>query len=286
MRFTNDWRDFEVIDAGNGTKIERYNDITLKRPEPVATWAPMAPQMHVDAAFNETWRFYKKLPTDWTIRYKDLSFLVRPTTFKHTGIFPEQAVNWDWMRTVIQTSEKPLRILNLFGYTGGATIACAMEDNVEEVVHIDALKSLNEWAQENVALNDLGDKKIRTITEDVMKFLEREKRRGRTYHGIIMDPPSYGRGPKGERWKIENQLQPLMEAALAILDPEALFMVINTYTTNLEPKRVHFTLQNALNNTGFPAHIHSEEIGLPITTMQQKLNCGVTTRWCYREDLF
>lgn len=284
MRVPIEWTDFEVLDAGNGLKTERYHDIIVRRPDPVATWKPTTPGMPIDAFFKEGWHFNRTLPESWIIQYKDLNFKVRPTSFKHTGIFPEQAVNWDWMRSVIQTHTEPVRILNLFGYTGGATIACAKE-NVEEVVHIDALKGMIAWTRENIELNDLTDKKIRTIVEDAMKFIEREKRRGRTYHGIVMDPPSFGRGPKGERWKIEEQLQPLLNAAMELLDPNALFVVLNTYTTNLSPKKVRHALNDALRDQKFPLNTHSEAIGLPITSMDTMLPCGVTTRWCYDENL-
>ena len=285
MRISNRWQDFEVIDAGNGMKTERYKAIVVRRPDPVATWKPVAPSMGVDAFFDTEWHFNKTLPESWTLTYGDMLLKVRPTSFKHTGVFPEQAVNWDWMRNVIQSSSQEVRILNLFGYTGAATIACAMEPNVTEVVHIDALKSLNEWTRENISLNQLDHKMIRTITEDVMKFLNREKRRGRTYHGIIMDPPSFGRGPKGERWKIKDQLAPLLQAAVELLDKEALFLSVNTYTTDLKPETVRHLLDAVLQSVGFPTTTHSDDIGLPITTMDQTLFAGVTTRWCYDENL-
>lgn len=284
MRISNQWVDYECVDAGDGEKVERYQNVLLRRPEPVAT-RPMNNTYAVDAFFDQSWHFQKELPKSWHVSYKDMKFIVFPTSFKHTGIFPEHAVNWDWMRSVIRQEEKTLRILNLFAYTGAATIACAMEPNTQEVVHIDALKSLNTWAQENVALNGLEDKTIRTITEDVLKFCAREKKRGRTYHGIVMDPPSFGRGPKGERWKIEGMLDTLIEAALDILDKDACFLSINTYTTHLGPETVRKKLVNHLTRKGFEPNVSADTIGLPITHKKKALMCGVTTRWCSNENL-
>lgn len=284
MRIANDWSNFEVVDAGDGVKIERYNSILLQRPDPVASW-PLSKSYSVDAWFDSSWHFNKHLAQEIHLDYKDLRFQIMPTTFKHTGIFPEQAINWDWMRSVIQSSNKQLRILNLFGYTGGATVACAKEDNVIEVVHIDALKSLNNWTKTNISLNNLDHKTVRTINEDAMKFLDRELRRGRTYHGIIMDPPSYGKGPKGEVWRIEQQLEPLLEKAVSILDRDALFIVLNTYTTNLPQSKVQSSLNQALKRHNFKLTTHTDGLGLPITNSKKVLSCGVTTRWCYDENL-
>lgn len=284
MRVSRNWKDYECLDAGDGVKVERYGDVVLRRPEPIAVWSLMS-SIKEDAFFDGSWHTQPHIPESWVIGYKDMKFMVRPTSFKHTGLFPEHAVNWDWMRDVIRQQNKPLRILNLFAYTGGATIACAMEDNVSEVVHIDALKSLNTWAQENVSLNNLNDKTIRTITEDVLKFCAREKKRGRTYHGIIMDPPSFGRGPKGERWKIEGMLDPLIEAALSLLDDDACFLSINTYTTDLTQEMVSDKLMSHLSQTHFPINVSSDTIGLPITHQDKNLMCGITTRWCSHENL-
>ncbi|QIK57117.1 SAM-dependent methyltransferase [Erysipelothrix sp. HDW6A] len=285
MRITNDWKDFEVLDAGNEMKVERYASTIVKRPEPTATWNLSTKHIDIDASFDKAWNIHTK-DLNTQIAYKDLKFLIRGTAFKHTGLFPEQAVNWDWMRSVIQKSPHDnLRILNLFGYTGGATIACAKEKKVAEVVHIDALKSLNEWTQENVGLNQLKDKTIRTITEDVMKFLAREKRRGRTYHGIIMDPPSFGRGPKGQRWDIVKQLEPLLRLALEILDKDAIFLVLNTYSTNLSAQSVNTTFSKVLKEFNFPRNIDTQAIGLPITYQDKILRCGQTTRWSFDENL-
>ncbi len=284
MRIPLHWEDFEVIDAGKGVKIERYNDYTLKRPEPTATGPLELKSYDPDATFDTKWRFKTPLPESIILNYQDMKMLIRPTSFKHTGIFPEQAVNWDWARSVIRNYQKPMRILNLFGYTGGATIACAKEDNVVEVVHIDALKSLNAWTQENVTLNDLNDKTIRTITEDVLKFLDREIKRGRTYHGIIMDPPSYGKGPKGEVWRIEEKLPLLLDKVIAVLDEEAQFMILNTYTSNLGINKVKHIFESHLKRNGIKGFTHCDKIGLPITYKDEVLSCGITTRWSKNEN--
>lgn len=285
MRITNKWTNFEVIDIGDGQKIERYNNFILKRPEPVAT-GPLSKKLPpIDAWYQEGWHFNTSLPDSLTLAYEDMKLLVKPTTFKHTGIFPEQAVNWDWARSVIRNFNQPMRILNLFGYTGGATIACAMEPNVIEVVHIDALKSLNAWTQENVKLNNLESKTIRTITEDVLKFLDREAKRGRTYHGIIMDPPSYGKGPKGEVWRIEEKLPLLLEKCIKILDDDAQFMILNTYTTNLGSGKVDAIVNKAFKNSTIKGYTETESIGLKVSQKDTPLACGLTTRWSKHEDL-
>lgn len=285
MRIAKHWENFEVIDMGEGMKIERYNTTILKRPEPTATQRLERNQYTIDAYFDKAWTFNKPLESSLELNYKDMKMIIRPTSFKHTGIFPEQAVNWDWARTVIRHYQKPMRILNLFGYTGGATVACALEDNVVEVVHIDALKSLNTWTQENVALNDLQSKTIRTITEDVLKFLDREIKRGRTYHGIIMDPPSYGKGPKGEVWRIEEKLPILIDKALHVLDKDAQFLILNTYTTNLKGTRVKNLLDKHLSSHGFETTSSTDGIGLPVSLKNEILACGQTTRWSKHENL-
>lgn len=284
MRKANKWQDYKVLEASNLEKIESYNNIIVKRPELVAEWNRKHKDYDLNAVYTDKWTYYKDTP-EQVIGYKDLKFKVKFENSKQVGLFPEQAVNWDWMRSIIKTSKEPVRILNLFAYTGGATIACAKEDNVEEVVHIDALKSSIEWTQDNIKLNGLEDKKIRTIVEDVLKFVIREKKRGRSYHGIILDPPSFGRGPKGQRWKIEDQLPALLKACLEILDDNALFLVLNTYTKDLQPLMVKPILDKALITAGMNTQTHSDTIGLPIESNGSELLCGVTTRWSYRKDL-
>lgn len=285
MRLAKDWVDYEILEAGNGIKIERYDSLIVKRPDPVASWPLINQNIKIDAWYDTSWHLNKVLKDDLLIQYKDLKFKIKPTTYKHTGIFPEQAVNWDWVRTVIKTRNEPLRILNLFGYTGAATVACAREENVIEVVHVDALKSLNNWTKENVILNSLESKTIRTITEDVLKFLDREIRRGRTYHGIIMDPPSYGKGSKGEVWRIEEKLPILIDKVMQVLDKDALFIVLNTYTSNLPQSKVQSLLDTSLISYNFKPTTDSQEIGLPITNSNNILKAGVTTRWSYNENL-
>lgn len=281
------WEDYECIDAGNGEKLERWKDIILRRPDPLALW-PIAEESglwlqpharyHRSAKGGGHWEYLKQLPESWNVRYRQLCFKVSPTGFKHTGLFPEQAANWDFMMEKIAGADREIRVLNLFAYTGGATRACAAA-GAQEVVHVDAAKGMVQWAKENMVLSHLEDRRIRFIVDDVLKFVAREKRRGRTYHAIIMDPPSYGRGPKGEIWKIEEQLYPLVSACLDILDPHPLFFLINSYTTGF-PASV---LRNILSSTVLRRHpagkVEAGEIGLPISASDMILPCGIYGRW-------
>ena len=281
------WEDYECIDAGNGEKLERWKDIILRRPDPLALW-PIAEESglwlqpharyHRSAKGGGHWEYLKQLPESWDVRYRQLCFKVSPTGFKHTGLFPEQAANWDFMMEKIAGADREIRVLNLFAYTGGATMACAAA-GAQEVVHVDAAKGMVQWAKENMVLSHLEDRRIRFIVDDVLKFVAREKRRGRTYHAIIMDPPSYGRGPKGEIWKIEEQLYPLVCACLDILDPHPLFFLINSYTTGF-PASV---LRNILSSTVLRRHpagkVEAGEIGLPISASDMILPCGIYGRW-------
>ena len=281
------WEDYECIDAGNGEKLERWKDIILRRPDPLALW-PVAEESglwlqpharyHRSAKGGGHWEYLKQLPESWNVRYRQLCFKVSPTGFKHTGLFPEQAANWDFMMEKIAGADREIRVLNLFAYTGGATMACAAA-GAQEVVHVDAAKGMVQWAKENMVLSHLEDRRIRFIVDDVLKFVAREKRRGRTYHAIIMDPPSYGRGPKGEIWKIEEQLYPLVSACLDILDPHPLFFLINSYTTGF-PASV---LRNILSSTVLRRHpagkVEAGEIGLPISASDMILPCGIYGRW-------
>lgn len=282
------WEDYECIDTGNKEKLERWKDVILRRPDPQviwpiqdehALWKQPHAHYHRSHSGGGSWEYKKRFKESWTIRYKELCFKVSPTGFKHTGLFPEQAANWDFMMDKIRKSKRTdLRILNLFAYTGGATMACAAA-GADEVVHVDASKGMVTWAKENMELSNLSDKKIRFIVDDVLKFVQREKRRGRTYHAIIMDPPSYGRGPNKEIWKIEEQLYPLIQACLDILDDDPLFFLINSYTTGFPPTVLH----NLLHATVLPKHpngyIEAGEIGLPITQSQTILPCGIYGRW-------
>ena len=279
------WLDYECIDAGNQEKLERWQDIILVRPDPQAIWdrdtsEPLWKKPHGHYRRSKQggghWDFKTKVPEFWTISYKDLVFKVSPTNFKHTGLFPEQAVNWDWMIDKISQANREIRVLNLFAYTGGATMACAY-GGASEVVHVDAAKGMVNWAKENMQLSNLQDKKIRFIVDDVLKFVNREKRRGHTYHAIIMDPPSYGRGPNNEMWKIEEQLPELINACLDILDDEPLFFLINSYTTGFSA----LALENILTMTigkKFKGTIETGEIALPIRS-KLLLPCGIYGRF-------
>lgn len=285
MYLASQWKDYELIDAGGGDKLERWADVTLLRPDPQAVW-PMEKTPPVDARYIRSntgggyWEYNRSLPESWRVGYRDLTFIVRPTGFKHTGLFPEQAVNWDYMRVIVRRFKKahpdePFRVLNLFAYTGGATCALAAEG--AEVVHVDAAKSIVQWAKANIAECGLSDKPVRFIVDDCMKFVQREARRGRVYEGILMDPPSYGRGPDGEMWRIENGLYPLVDACLRILSPKASFLLINSYTTGLAPTVLTDVLKVAAKGLG--GTVEADEVGLPISRGGLVLPCGATGRW-------
>ena len=289
MIYTADkWKDYRCIDAGDGEKLEIWKDTVLRRPDPQAIWPKSKTcrtWQKADAIYHRSnkgggqWEYHKKLPEYWTIQYKDLTFRVSPTGFKHTGLFPEQAVNWDWMSNLIKDhKDEEIRVLNLFAYTGGATMACA-KAGAAEVVHVDASKGMVQWAKENRDLCGLQDHKIRFIVDDCLKFVEREKRRGRTYHGILMDPPSYGRGPNGEMWKFEKEITGLIRACLDILDPHALFFLINSYTTGFSS----IVLEDLLKTTVLEEHpdgkVETGEIAIPLMERDLLLPCGIYGRW-------
>ena len=281
------WKDYSCIDAGNGEKLEQWKGIILRRPDPQAIWSVdnRSSWKKADAIYHRSksgggsWEYRKKLPESWTVDYRDLTFKVSPTGFKHTGLFPEQAANWDWMSELIRThKDENIRVLNLFAYTGGATMACA-KAGAAEVVHVDASKGMVAWAKENRDLSGLQDAKIRFIVDDCLKFVEREKRRGHTYHGILMDPPSYGRGPNGEMWKFEKEITGLIRACLDILDEHALFFLINSYTTGFSS----IVLDNMLKTMILPEHpdgtVTTGEIALPLQERDLLLPCGIVGRW-------
>lgn len=242
-----EWQDYEVIDTGNKEKLERWNQTILRRPDPVAIW-PIEDERawnKADAVYHRSksggghWEMKKPVKEFWTIGYKGLRFKISPTGFKHTGLFPEQASNWDFMANKIKESKRDdLRILNLFAYTGGATMACS-KAGAKEVVHVDASKGMIQWAKENMQLSNLQDHTIRFIVDDCIKFVKREQRRGRKYDGIVMDPPSYGRGPNGELWKLEEELFPLIQECMKILSDDALFFIVNCYTTGFSLSLIH-----------------------------------------------
>lgn len=285
MYLSDAWKDYELLDAGGGNKLERWGNVTLLRPDPQAVW-PMdeGAAKRADAVYIRSqsggghWEYKKSLPESWRIRYRELVFIVRPTGFKHTGLFPEQAVNWDWMAGLARSAEnaqKPLRVLNLFAYTGGAT--CALAGAGAEVVHVDAAKGMVAWAKNNLEASGLADKPVRFIVDDVMKFVQREERRGRLYDGILMDPPSYGRGPSGEMWKIEDDLYPLVEECVKLLSENARFFLINSYTTGLAPGVLSDVLRVALKGRG--GRTEAAEVGLPVVREGLVLPCGASGRW-------
>ena len=281
MYLASDWKDYEIIDAGGGNKHERWADVTLLRPDPQAVW-PMKEPRSVHARYIRSsaggghWEYGRALPESWKIRYRDLTFIVRPTGFKHTGLFPEQAVNWDWMRGIVEKSGKPFRVLNLFAYTGGATLAAAAAG--ANVTHVDASKGMVTWAKENAVSSGLKNAPIRWIVDDCVKFVEREIRRGNKYDGIIMDPPSYGRGPKGEIWKIEDNIWDFVGLTAQLLSDDALFFLINSYTTGLQPAVLSYMMNSTLTKK-FGGHVEAEEIGLPVTESGLVLPCGASGRW-------
>ena len=282
MQVSKDWQDYQCLASGNGEKLERWGNVILRRPDPQIIWEQSGDKIwkewdgfyHRSKKGGGSWEFKKKLPEYWTIRYKNLTFKVSPTNFKHTGIFPEQAVNWDYVMDKIKTSNiDDFRVLNLFAYTGCATMAASSAGAVE-VVHVDASRGMVDWAKENMKLCNLENNKIRFIVDDVIKFLEREKRRGRTYHGIIMDPPSYGRGPNGEVWRLEENLQELLLKSRDILDDNFSFLLINSYTTGISPSSLKNILKLTFNNS----NVETGEIGLPVKENNLVLPCGIYGR--------
>ena len=280
INVSNDWKDYKCLLSGDGEKVEKWGSYILRRPDPQLIWNKSDNEVwnkwdgmyHRSNKGGGNWEFKTKLPDYWTVNYKNLTFKVSPTNFKHTGIFPEQAVNWDYVMNRISKMDKSkeIRVLNLFAYTGCATMAASMA-GASEVVHVDASHGMVEWAKENMHLCNLDNNKIRFIVDDVIKFLEREKRRGRTYHGIIMDPPSYGRGPKGEVWRLEDNLQELLIKARDVLDKDYSFLLINSYTTGISPT----SLNNILSLTFKGNKVETGEIGLPIEEDNLVLPCGI-----------
>ena len=280
INVSNDWKDYKCLLSGDGEKVEKWGNYILRRPDPQIIWNKSDNEVwnkwdgmyHRSNKGGGSWEFRTKLPDYWTVNYKNLTFKVSPTNFKHTGIFPEQAVNWDYVMDRISKMDKSkeIRVLNLFAYTGCATMAASMA-GASEVVHVDASHGMVEWAKENMHLCNLDNNKIRFIVDDVIKFLEREKRRGRTYQGIIMDPPSYGRGPKGEVWRLEDNLQELLIKARDVLDKDYSFLLINSYTTGISPT----SLNNILSLTFKGNKVETGEIGLPIEEDNLVLPCGI-----------
>ncbi|MBR2884087.1 MAG: class I SAM-dependent methyltransferase [Clostridia bacterium] len=281
MWIADEWKDYECIDTANGEKLERWGDIILCRPDPQVIWdekadAPMWKKAdahyHRSSSGGGKWEYKKTIPEQWTVNYKNLTFNIKPMGFKHTGLFPEQAVNWDYMMDKIR-KRGSAKVLNLFAYTGGATVACAKAG--ANVTHVDASKGMVQWAKENARSSGLADAPIRYLVDDCMKFVEREIRRGNHYDAIIMDPPSYGRGPGGEVWKIEESICAFVRRCALLLSDEPLFFIINSYTTGLAPTVLTNLMQMCLPE----GKIESSEIGLKITASSMVLPCGATGRW-------
>ena len=285
MKKSNNWVDYKIIDAGNGEKLETWNGIVLRRPDPQAIWSIEKTSYwekydgfyHRSNKGGGNWEFNKKLPEYWTVSYNNLIFKVSPTNFKHTGLFPEQAANWDYMMEKIQNSKRKIKVLNLFAYTGAATIACAKAG--AEVTHVDSAKGMIDWAKENAALSGVSDTGIRYIVDDCLKFVLREARRGSKYDAIIMDPPSFGRGPSGEIWKFEEKICELIEASIDILSDDPLFLTINTYTTGISKTVMENILKLTIARKFPNGTIEADEIGLPIEKNDLILPCGIYARW-------
>lgn len=284
MWIADNWKDYEVIDTSCGEKLERWGKYILLRPDPQVIWnTPKEAEewKHLNGHYHRStkgggeWEFFH-LPDEWSIRYKELTFHLKPFSFKHTGLFPEQAVNWDWFSEIIKKANRPVKVLNLFAYTGGATLAAAKAGAA--VTHVDASKGMVTWAKENAAASGLSDAPIRWLVDDCVKFVEREIRRGNTYDGIIMDPPSYGRGPKGEIWKIEESIYPFIELTTQLLNKDTLFFLINSYTTGLQPAVLNYMLNTTVVKK-LGGHAEASEIGLPVSGNGLVLPCGASGRW-------
>lgn len=279
------WKDYELLDTSAGERLERWGDVILARPDPQIIWDtpkknPLWRNAHAVYHRSNTgggaWQEFRKVPKVWSICYKNLCFNLKTMGFKHTGIFPEQAVNWDFVAEKIKSASRPLKVLNLFGYTGAATLSAASAG--ASVCHVDASKGMVAWARENAALSGLAERPIRWIVDDCVKFVQREIRRGNKYDGIIMDPPSYGRGPGGEVWKLESELFPLVNLCAQILSEEASFLLLNSYTTGLSPAVMECLLSVTLKKK-FGGEVSAEEIGLPVTEQKIVLPCGSTAIW-------
>lgn len=285
MRSSEYWQDYELIDASSGERLERWGDIILIRPDPQVIWNtekshPLWRHAHArylrSSSGGGRWQVYQKFPDSWQIRYRELLFNVKPMGFKHTGIFPEQAVNWDFASDLIRESDRPLNVLNLFGYTGCATIACLKAG--ANVCHVDASKGMVAWAKENAASSGVAGRPVRWIVDDCAKFVAREIRRGRRYDGIIMDPPSYGRGPAGEIWKLEEQLYSFVELCSQVLSDHPSFVILNSYTTGLSASVMEYILATLI-GTHFGGRVSCDEIGLKCTQSGLYVPCGSTAIW-------
>ena len=288
MWLSNKWHDFEIIDCSDGEKLERWGEYTLVRPDPQAIWST---ERNDPAWFRPNARYARSssgggrwvranVPEAWQIHYNELTFNIKLMNFKHTGIFPEQACNWEYIMERVRSAERRISVLNLFAYTGAASLAAAAAG--AEVCHVDAAKGMVSWARENAAASGLTDRPIRWIVEDCRKFVEREIRRGRRYDAIIMDPPSYGRGPSGEIWKLEESLYPFVELCAQVLSDTPEFVIINSYTTGLSPSVLTY-MSETIFTKRFGGHSESQELGLPVSASGLALPCGATCRWSARQ---
>ena len=284
MWVADQWKEYEIIDCSKGEKLERWGDYILLRPDPQVlwdlprknpAWKKLNGHYHRSNKGGGEWEFFD-LPKQWSINYKDLTFHLKPFTFKHTGLFPEQAVNWDWFSEKIRNANREIKVLNLFAYTGGATLAAAKVG--AKVTHVDASKGMVTWGKENAVASGLEDAPIRWLVDDCVKFVEREIRRGNHYDGIIMDPPSYGRGPKGEIWKLEEKIHPFIALASQLLSDNPLFFLVNSYTTGLAPAVLTYMISTEVGKK-FGGHVESQEIGLPVKETGLILPCGASGRW-------
>lgn len=283
MWIAKNWKDYQVIDCSQGEKLERWGKYLLVRPDPQVIWDTPKTEKgwrkhnahyHRSKKGGGEWEFFD-LPQQWTIHYKELSFHLKPFSFKHTGLFPEQATNWDWFSEKIRNANRPVKVLNLFAYTGGATLAAAAAG--ASVTHVDASKGMVGWAKENAKASNLENAPIRWLVDDCVKFVEREIRRGNHYDAIIMDPPSYGRGPKGEIWKIEDSIFPFIQLCTKLLSDDPLFFLVNSYTTGLAPAVLTYMISLALKD--WKGYVEAQEIGLPVTNTGLILPCGASGRW-------
>lgn len=283
MWLAEDWKDYTIIDTSSGEKLEMWGKYSLVRPDPQVIWKTEKKHQlwtRADASYKRSrsgggaWN-ENRLPESWNIKYKDLTFLIKPTGFKHTGLFPEQAVNWDWFRNLIENAGRPVKVLNLFAYTGGATVAAAKAG--ASVCHVDASKGMVQCAKENARLSGLADAPIRYIVDDCKKFIEREIRRGNKYDGIIMDPPSYGRGPTGEVWKIEESIDDFVSLVSEVLSDKPLFFLLNSYTTGLSASTMKYITDSRL-LTKFSGKSEADELGLPVKESGLALPCGSSVR--------
>ena len=279
------WKDYEILDCGNGEKLERWGKYHLVRPDPQVIWESQRKNplwYHPDASYRRSrsgggeWSAHS-LPKSWTVSYRSLKFQIKPMNFKHTGLFPEQAVNWDFIMNTIRKAGRPIRVLNLFAYTGGATMAAAAAG--ASVCHVDAAKGMVAWAKENAVCCGLQDAPIRWIVDDCVKFVEREIKRGKFYDAIIMDPPSYGRGPSGEIWKLEERLFPFVSLCSQVLSDNPLFVLINSYTTGLAPSVLRYMTESIF-TPRFGGTSECAELGLPVSETGLQLPAGATVRWC------